>query len=523
MARGLAILAGAAVALALLPASVMAVPAVTGEFPVPNMPRYLTQGPDGNMWVAYGNTQVSRITPAGVVTTFDPNNIDTIGGITSANGKLWTTNTTGIGSFSPSDPDNTGDQDPVTGVGGEAIARGSDGSLWTTGTDTVFKINPATNPVGSTPITVADLSGRDVDAANGFVWVADASAPGRVIRLTNGGVVTPFTTGGMVQGVAAGPGTDAAYADQGAPQHVGRIQGGVVKKTNRPGDPFGITLGSDGAYWTALFNSNPFSLGRLTVGGALTTLGTFSGGPRQIAAGPGNTLWVSLEQVNKVARVSGVTAPAPAGGGSSNPGKIFNGTAGNDTINGTPGDDVINCGAGNDVVNGGGGSDLIRCGSGRDRIRGGAGNDRIDGGSGNDRVSGDSGRDVINGSTGNDRLAGNSNGDRVRGGSGNDRVGGSSGNDRVAGDKGNDKVAGDSGNDRVAGDSGKDRVSGGRGNDRVAGGSGNDRVAGDSGRDRVSGGSGNDRLSGGSGNDRLIGGRGRDRLSGGSGRDRESQ
>ncbi len=57
------------------------------------MPRYLTQGPDGNMWVAYGNTQVSRITPAGVVTTFDPNNIGTIGGITSANGKLWTTET----------------------------------------------------------------------------------------------------------------------------------------------------------------------------------------------------------------------------------------------------------------------------------------------------------------------------------------------------------------------------------------------------------------------------------------------
>ncbi len=146
----------------------------------------------------------------------------------------------------------------MTGVGGEAIARGSDGSLWTTGTDTVFKINPATNPVGSTPITVADLSGRDVDAANGFVWVADANAPGRVIRLTNAGVVTPFTTWRHGPGSGRGPGYRRGLSRTRArPQHVGRIQGGVVKKTNRPGDPFGITLGPDGAYWTALFALQP--------------------------------------------------------------------------------------------------------------------------------------------------------------------------------------------------------------------------------------------------------------------------
>jgi len=317
---GLALLTSALASAALAPAA-SAVPQVTGQFPVPNMPRYLTQGPDGNIWVAYGNTEVSRITPAGAVTTFDPNNIGTIGGIASAGGKLWTTETNGIGSFSPSDPNNTGDLDTVTGVGGEAIARGSDGSLWTTGANTVFKINPAANPVGSTPITVAGLSGRDIDAANGLVWVADANAPGRVIRLTNAGTFTPFNVGGMVQGVAAGPGTDAAFANPGAvPQHVGRIQGGVVKKTNRSGDPFGITLGSDGAYWTALFASNPFSLGRLTVGGTLTTLGGLSGGPRQITTGPNNTLWVSLEQVSKVARISGVTAPPPPAGGAAGPG-----------------------------------------------------------------------------------------------------------------------------------------------------------------------------------------------------------
>jgi hypothetical protein len=313
--KGLAVLAGAVASFALA-SSASAAPQVTGQFNLPSMPRYLTQGPDGNIWVAYGTGDVSRVTPNGAVTTFNPPDIVTIGGITSANGKIWTTGGNEIGSFSPSDPNNTDDTFPVTGVSAEAaIVRGSDGNLWTAGLNNVFKVPPAA-PTTATPTAVADLDPRDVDAANGLIWVADASAPGRVIRVTTGGVVTPFNVGGMVQGVAAGPGTDAAYANPGnVPQQVGRIQGGVIKKTNRPNDPFGITLGTDGAYWTALFASNPFSLGRFTTAGAITTLPGLSGGPRQITVGPNNTLWAGLEQVSKIARISGVTPPTGGGGG----------------------------------------------------------------------------------------------------------------------------------------------------------------------------------------------------------------
>ena len=313
MRLGLALLAAALTAAALAPAA-GAAPQVTGQFNLPSMPRYLTQGPDGNIWVAYGTGDVSRVTPNGAVTTFNPPDIVTIGGITAANGRLWTTGNNEIGSFSPSNPNNTDDTFAVMGVSGEAaIVRASDGNLWTAGTNNVFKVPPA-NPAGATPIPVANLSPRDVDAANGLVWVADTS--GRVIRVTTGGVVTPFLVGGMVQGVAAGPGTDAAYANPGNnPQQVGRIQGGVIKKTNRAVDPFVITLGTDGAYWTALFASNPFSLGRFTTAGALTTLPGLSGGPRQITVGPNNTLWAGLEQVSKIARISGVTAPTGGGGG----------------------------------------------------------------------------------------------------------------------------------------------------------------------------------------------------------------
>lgn len=304
----LALIATALAAAALAPAA-SAAPTVTGEFPVLPMPRYLAQGPDGNIWVAYGGADVSRVTPSGAVTNFNPPDITTIAGITSANGKIWTTGPNEIGSFSPSDPNNTDDSFAVNGVTGEQIVPASDGNLWTSGTNAVLKVPPA-NPAGATPVPIPGLNGRDIDSANGLVWIADAG--GFVHRVSTGGTVKSFNVGGMVQGVAAGPGTNAAYANPGNnPQQVGRIQGDVVTKTNKPGDPFGITLATDGAYWTPLFASNPFSVGRFTTGGAITNLSGLSGGGKQITVGPNNTLWVALEQVNKVARISGVT---PAGG-----------------------------------------------------------------------------------------------------------------------------------------------------------------------------------------------------------------
>ena len=75
-------------------------------------------------------------------------------------------------------------------------------------------------------------------------------------------------------------------------------------------DPFGIVLGNDGAYWTARFASG--DLGRIAPDGTVTALAIGAGtGPRQIAKGPGDTLFVGLETAMKVARVTGVSAPPP--------------------------------------------------------------------------------------------------------------------------------------------------------------------------------------------------------------------
>ena len=87
------------------------------------------------------------------------------------------------------------------------------------------------------------------------------------------------------------------------------VAGGLPQTTDRPlADPFGITFGQDGAYWVAEFAAG--RLARVTTDGEVTTLGGLpTNSPREITTGPGNTLWVSLELSNKVARITGVDPP----------------------------------------------------------------------------------------------------------------------------------------------------------------------------------------------------------------------
>jgi hypothetical protein len=74
-----------------------------------------------------------------------------------------------------------------------------------------------------------------------------------------------------------------------------------------PGDPFGVDLGPDGAYWVVQFAEA--GLTRFTPTGQATFLGGLPDeSARQITAGPGNTLWVTLTKMGApgVARISGV-------------------------------------------------------------------------------------------------------------------------------------------------------------------------------------------------------------------------
>lgn len=293
-------------------APALAVPTVDGEFDLTETPARVARGPDGNMWVTLGGgaagNDVARVTPEGVVTEFDVALLEGAIGIAAGpDGNLWVTRSTKVARFAPANPAGAVEFSADIATP-QTIVMGPDGNLWTASADKVLRITPAGV---ATPFTVA-VGARGIASSGDLLWVADFGGA-QILSVTTAGVATPVAVGGGPQEVAAGPAGQVAYANPGtSPQTVGRLTaGGAPLTTPTPGaDPFGVARGADGAYWFAQFASN--DLGRLTPAGDYTRLGGFAAasGPRHIAAGPGNTLWVTLEATKKVARVTGVD-PAP--------------------------------------------------------------------------------------------------------------------------------------------------------------------------------------------------------------------
>ena len=330
----------------LLPAgSALAAPQVNGVFDLPGVTTngQLTVGPDGNVWVALANA-IGMVKPDGTVKEYasaDLNNqLGTPGGgITSAGGFIWVSQSPGAGQealvkIPPANPAGaTGIA--VTGVtaGSSAMTTDKDGNVWVGQSGKLVKFPPA-NPAGATTFTT-DLTGLAPKgmtvASDGTIWVTD-SGNSKVYDITTSGGVTPYPIagGGGPQFIAGGPSGQVAFSNPtSTPQQIALLSPGGTPKTIArpiPADPFGVAFGADGAYWVAMFAGN--RLDRVTTDGTLTSLTGFpvvSGqGPREITAGPGNTLWTTLDNPgdstkSKIARVTGVTAPT-GGGGSTAPG-----------------------------------------------------------------------------------------------------------------------------------------------------------------------------------------------------------
>ncbi len=308
-------------ALLAAPSAALAVPKIDGEFPVTGAPVHLAQGPDGNIWVTLsgGANKLAKVTPAGVVTEYNPVNISAapVGIAKGPDNLMWVTDTGHVAKFDPADPNGSAVETAIADItDARSIVTGPDNNLWTASGDKLVKIPPA-NPAGATSTTIAGMSARDIaSGTDGNLWIADFGGA-RIVAATTAGVTTFHNTGGTPQGIGAGPGGQVVYGNPGtSPQTIGRLTlGAAPLTTNTPAsDPFGVVFGSDGAFWTANFAKD--ELGRLTTDGTYTELPGFTAGsgPRYITTGPGNTLWVSLEQGKKIGRVTGVD-PAPAGGG----------------------------------------------------------------------------------------------------------------------------------------------------------------------------------------------------------------
>lgn len=300
-----------ALALALSAGSTaIAAPVVDGEFALPHKPNHVAPGPDGNMWVTLqGNTTgVAKIAPDGTVTPYTSADFQSPTGIVAGpDGKMWVTQPNAVVTFSPGNPTAT-TVFAVDIVQAQRIVAGPDGNLWTASADKVFKI-PTSGVEQTFPGVVQGARGITA-GSDGRIWIVDF-ATASIISLTADGVTaTPHPVGsGNPQEVVAGLGGQVAYTSPS--NEIGRLTNGAagLPTASTGADAFGIAFGADQAYWTANFATH--DIGRLTADGQYTTLAGLSAnsGPRHIAAGPNNTLWVTLETTDKIARVSGLETP----------------------------------------------------------------------------------------------------------------------------------------------------------------------------------------------------------------------
>jgi streptogramin lyase len=320
--RGLVL---ALLALALAAPAAWAAPAVSGEFPVPGLGTNdkLVEGPDGNIWAAVenGTKDVAKITPAGVVTEYELGVNQTSGIARGPEGNLWLTSINAVTKFSPSDPEGTKVTTAIAAIATfYPIVAGPDGNMWVATENAVIKVPPG-NPAGFQLFPVGELSPRDIDVAGSLLVVADAGAKARIPTFTTAGVENDYSLipGGGSQGVAGAADGLIAYSQAGtAPEGVGLISPpNALPQIDTPGggDPFGVALGSDAAFWIVRSAAN--DLARLTASGTVTFLTGLKNEPRQIAAGPDNTLWVSQTKTGEeaVVRISGLEPPSTETGG----------------------------------------------------------------------------------------------------------------------------------------------------------------------------------------------------------------
>jgi streptogramin lyase len=306
----------------LLPAAASAAPAVSGEFKVEGLQTNdkLVEGLDGNIWAAVenGTKNVARITPDGVVTEYELGVSAAQGIAVGPEGNLWLTSNGAVTKFSPSNPEGTKATTPIPAISVfYPIVSGPDGNLWVATVEKLIRIPPPV--VGFKEFPVAELSPRDIDSAGSALVVADLGNKNRIATFTTGEppVETdyPLIKNGTSQGVAGNPGGLIAYSQAGtAPEGIGLIAPPTVfPQIDTPGggDPFGVALGSDEAFWIVRSATN--DLARLTISGTATYLPGLKNEPRQIAAGPNNTLWVSQTKTGEeaVVRISGLEPPAP--------------------------------------------------------------------------------------------------------------------------------------------------------------------------------------------------------------------
>jgi streptogramin lyase len=308
-----------------------ATPTVSGKFELGTeleTNNKIVAGPDGNMWFTLAGTKnVGSISPAGLIREFEIGIANPIGIAPGPEGRIWVVATNEATSFLPSNPEGTEQSFNSALINGQPnITLGPEGLFWVASLNKVAKFSPANFNGTITEVKLSgteEISPKDIDVAGSLIVIADSDTVGaletsRVVTFTSAGVEKDFTIPGPSQGVAGAPTGQIGYSAPGAvPEQAGLITPpGAASAFELIGDPFGVALGGDGAFWVAQFAKGGVT--RIAPTGETSFLGGLPiESPRQIAAGPGNTLWVTLIKkeptvpVSAIVRISGVELPPP--------------------------------------------------------------------------------------------------------------------------------------------------------------------------------------------------------------------
>jgi len=293
------------------------------EFGSMVQPQYITQGPDGNMWVTSADPSVTRITPAGATSTFtagiSPGSAP-VGITTGPDGNLWYLDNGGSEKVVRVTTAGVITEFPQFMPGGLShIIDGGDGNLWWTqfADDKLTRFDPLTQNVDEFALpNLSSLPGGLTVGPDGAIWFAEFFAE-KIGRMTTSGVVTDeFPSASGAADITLGPDGNLWYTLPMSAQ-IGRMTPTGVETLFNEGitgsGPARITTGSDGKLWFTQTDSA--QVASITTSGVVTEYGVADGissdaGPMGITAGPNNTIWFTEFDGGRVGRITlDTTAP----------------------------------------------------------------------------------------------------------------------------------------------------------------------------------------------------------------------
>jgi streptogramin lyase len=195
-----------------------------------------------------------------------------------------------------------------------AIAAGSDGALWVTGTEdtigrvtttgdwTVYRAGPILYPFDIVP------------AADGGLWFANDGAPSPIGKIDTGGGITSYSDPSFEYPVGLAVASDGGlwftnFSANGAEpsESIVRIAttGAITSYAVTSLGLGAITAGPDGAMWFTDVDNG--SIGRITTSGTITSYATNDPNlskPSHIVAGPDGALWFTDSTSNAIGRIT---------------------------------------------------------------------------------------------------------------------------------------------------------------------------------------------------------------------------